>query len=215
MEAESAPRVKIGEDETLSPTITPDHPDLATGHALIMKALGTTSKDFYNGILLQLLNAEFHDNIPDTESRLNFMLEVIKAIQPRDGIELMLAAQMAAVQTATMKFTRVLSDLNKRTSMHYPGAEGAFNRLMRTFVAQMDGLKRYRTGGQQSITVQHVNVGEGGQAIVGNVTQASRGTPQARAAASPFALTESQNPPMTSMGNPAPSAVSPRRKPKK
>ena len=32
-------------------------------------------------------------------------------------------------------------------------------------------MKRYRTGGEQKITVQHVSVSEGGQAIVGNVTQ--------------------------------------------
>jgi len=36
---------------------------------------------------------------------------------------------------------------------------------------QMEALKRYRTGGEQKVTVQHVSVSEGGQAIVGNVTQ--------------------------------------------
>jgi hypothetical protein len=30
--------------------------------------------------------------------------------------------------------------------------------------------KRYRTGGEQKVTVQHVSVNEGGPAIVGNVT---------------------------------------------
>jgi hypothetical protein len=34
----------------------------------------------------------------------------------------------------------------------------------------METLKRYRTGGEQKVTVQHVNVNDGGQAIVGNVT---------------------------------------------
>ena len=53
-------------------------------------------------------------------------------------------------------------------------AERAFNKLLRTYTAQMEALKRYRTGGEQKVTVQHVTVGEGGQAIVGNVTQAPR-----------------------------------------
>ena len=35
----------------------------------------------------------------------------------------------------------------------------------------MEALKRYRAGGEQKVTVQHVSVSEGGQAIVGNVTQ--------------------------------------------
>ena len=33
----------------------------------------------------------------------------------------------------------------------------------------VDTLKRYREGGKQTIQVQHVNVNEGGQALVGNV----------------------------------------------
>jgi hypothetical protein len=38
----------------------------------------------------------------------------------------------------------------------------------------MEALKRYRSGGEQKVTVQHVSVSEGGQAIVGNVTQDAR-----------------------------------------
>jgi len=35
----------------------------------------------------------------------------------------------------------------------------------------MEALNKYRTGGKQTIQVQHVNVNEGGQAIVGNVNK--------------------------------------------
>jgi hypothetical protein len=45
-----------------------------------------------------------------------------------------------------------------------------FNKLARTFAAQVEALKRYRSGGEQKMTVQHVHVAEGGQAIVGNVS---------------------------------------------
>ena len=44
-------------------------------------------------------------------------------------------------------------------------------KLMRTFTAQVEALNKYRSKGQQKITVQHVNVENGGQAIVGDVTQ--------------------------------------------
>jgi len=68
-------------------------------------------------------------------------------------------------------------------------AERAFNKLARTFAAQMEALKRYRTGGEQKVTVQHVNVSEGGQAIVGNVTQGpGQAEPDKAAASSPPAL---------------------------
>lgn len=45
----------------------------------------------------------------------------------------------------------------------------ALNKLARTFTTQMETLKRYRTGGEQKVTVHHVTVNEGGQAIVGTV----------------------------------------------
>jgi hypothetical protein len=53
-------------------------------------------------------------------------------------------------------------------------AERAFNKLARTFAAQVEALKRYRTGGGQTVRVEHVTIHEGGQAIVGNVSQRSR-----------------------------------------
>jgi hypothetical protein len=39
----------------------------------------------------------------------------------------------------------------------------------------MEALKRYRSGGEQKMTVQHVHVAEGGQAIVGNVNAPPEG----------------------------------------
>ena len=47
-------------------------------------------------------------------------------------------------------------------------AQNAFNKLARTFAAQVAALKGYRSKGEQKMTVQHVHVAEGGQAIVGN-----------------------------------------------
>jgi hypothetical protein len=52
---------------------------------------------------------------------------------------------------------------------------GAFNKLTRTFASQVEALKRYRSGGEQKMTVQHVHVAEGGQAIVGNVNAPTQG----------------------------------------
>jgi hypothetical protein len=39
----------------------------------------------------------------------------------------------------------------------------------------MEALKSYRSKGEQKLTVQHVHVAEGGQAIVGNVTAPTEG----------------------------------------
>ena len=100
------------------------------------------------------------------------MLSVIKDLKPKDQVEAMLAAQMAAVHMAGMTVARRLAHADNIPQQD--SAERAFNKLTRTFATQMETLKRYRTGGEQKVTVQHVSVSEGGRAIVGNVTQPPR-----------------------------------------
>ena len=52
-----------------------------------------------------------------------------------------------------------------------PATKGSVHQptLLRTFTAQVEALQRYRGKGQQKVTVEHVNVNAGGQAIVGTV----------------------------------------------
>ena len=85
----------------------------------------------------------------------------------------MLAAQIAAAHTASMTFTRRLAHVENIPQQD--SAERVFNKLTRTFAAQMSALKEYRSKGEQKMTVQHVHVAEGGQAIVGNVNARRRG----------------------------------------
>ncbi len=137
-----------------------------------MKALGTTNDDFLEGLIAQLVNVGSQGSTPD-ESGINFMLAVVKGIEPRDQIEAMLASQMAAVHNATMTFARRLAHVDNIPQQD--SAQNAFNKLARTFAAQVEALKRYRSGGEQKMTVQHVHVAEGGQAIVGNVSAPAPG----------------------------------------
>jgi hypothetical protein len=164
------PRVKVA-IEGNSADIRPDHPDIAIGSLAVMRAIGTTDFDFFDGLALQLVNVCRGQG--STEKTVNFMLSVIKGIEPRDQIEAMLAAQMAAVHTATMTFARRLAHVE--TIQQQDSAERAFNKLTRTFAAQMSALKEYRSKGEQKMTVQHVHVAEGGQAIVGNVNAPAEG----------------------------------------
>jgi hypothetical protein len=49
-------------------------------------------------------------------------------------------------------------------------------KMARTFAAQVETLTRYRGKGQQKMTVEHVHVGQGGQAIIGDVITQGRPT---------------------------------------
>jgi hypothetical protein len=132
------------------------------------------------------------------------MLSVIKGIEPKDQVEVMLAAQMAAIHMATIDSARRLAN-NDQIALK-DSAERAFNKLARTFTSQMEALKRYRTGGEQKVTVQHVSVSDGGQAIVGNVTQTSSETPPEKATPTPPLLTDARAVPMEILKK-APSSV--------
>jgi hypothetical protein len=136
-----------------------------------MGALGTIDTDFLDGLLRQLANAGTQGRTVD-EGGLNFMLAVVKGIEPKDQVEAMLAAQMAAVHMSTMTFARRLAHVDSIPQQD--SAERAFNKLARTFAAQVEALKRYRSGGEQTVRVEHVTVNEGGQAIVGTVMHGGR-----------------------------------------
>jgi hypothetical protein len=206
--ANPAPRLKVL-NEKKAASIAPDHPDKLAGQMLLMDALGTGDLDFFNGLLHQLSSAGSQAGQID-ERGLNFMLAVVKGIQPRDQLEVMLAAQMAAVHMATMTSAQRLAHVENIPQ--HDSAERTFNKLTRTFATQMEALKRYRTGGEQKVTVQHVSVSEGGQAIVGNVTQAPREAARGKAGSSPPALPNAQQSPMPILGERASSPVPLKRK---
>jgi hypothetical protein len=156
-----APSVKISTKNSGS-AISLDHTDEAVGVSLLMEAFGTADADFFEGLLKQLADVASRN-----EEELNFMLSVVKGIAPRDEVEAMLAAQMVATHKATMTFARRLNHVE--TIPQQDSAERAFNKLARTFAAQVETLKRYR-GGEQTMRIGSVTVSDGGQAIVGTVS---------------------------------------------
>jgi hypothetical protein len=196
--AEAAPRLRVVETAEKR-ELSLDHPDGVIGQALLTDALGTSDLDFYHGLIRQLANAVSANGRLD-EREINFMLAVIKDVKPKDQIESMLAAQMAATHMAILNFAPRLRQAE--TLEHLDSFTRVFNQLERTYTAQMEALKRYRTGGEQKVTVQHVSVSEGGQAIVGNVTQTAREPVPERAGDAPPALGHSKEPPMPIVGAP-------------
>ena len=135
----------------------------------VFKAIFGTSdpvqaKALYIHCLSVLAKDERSDDHPANDQRY-FMPSVVRDIAPRDAIERMLAVQMAATHVAMMRAGRFLRGSDQLPQ--YQAHEAAFNRLARTYAAQMEALRKHRNGGKQTVVVQHVNVEDGGQAIVG------------------------------------------------
>ncbi|MDI1265390.1 MAG: hypothetical protein PS018_19260 [bacterium] len=145
-----------------------DHPDPELGERLVADALGAADREAMDGILRQLARASVSDGNPD-EVNLAFMISMVKDIKPRDSIEAMLVAQMVSVHAMAMRCAHKVAAAED--SARHDSAVRALGRLTRTFPAQIDALNRYRSRGEPAITVQNVSVGDGGNAIVGNVTQ--------------------------------------------
>ena len=131
-------------------------------------ALGVADREAMHGILRQLVKASVSGESPD-EVNLSFMISMVKSIKPRDSIEAMLVAQMVSVHVMAMRCAHHLA--NADDLAQHDSAARALGRLARTFPAQIEALNRYRSQGEPAITVQNVSVGDGGKAIVGNVTQ--------------------------------------------
>jgi hypothetical protein len=164
------------------------HPDRARSFnfQLLTEALGSQDPDFVWGLVSQLSQASTRFN--DGEG-LNFMLSVIKNIHPRDGIEAMLGAQMAALHMSMMNYIDEFARLGHTPQQEM--AERAVNKLSRTFATLVGALKHPRTGGEQKLTVRHVSLT--------TVTQARDVLPEKTPNATP-ALTDARQTAMEIVG---------------
>jgi hypothetical protein len=131
------------------------------------QALLTMDDCFSAGLLEQMGNSGPLEGLP-------FKLSVVDGFTPKDRVETLIVVQIAEVHAACMRYARQLALSDNLTQQDI--TERGFNRLTRTFATLVETFQRYRTGGDQKVTVQQVSVSDQGQAIVGNVTQAPSNT---------------------------------------
>lgn len=124
------------------------------------------SQALITGLIAQIASLGAQGKRAD-EGASNFVLGFAETMQPKDPAETLLVTQMAAIHQATMMMARRLNHVENLPQQD--SAERALNKLARTFAAQMDTLKRYRSKGQQTVRVERVTIEPGAQAVVGNV----------------------------------------------
>jgi len=119
----------------------------------------------------QAINAQWvgsHCEDADRQKLFEATLEAMAGIGPQDEIEGMLAAQMVACHSAAMDCFRRAMLPNQTFEGRQQNLNFA-NKLSRTYALHMEALDKHRGKGQQKVTVEHVHVHQGGQAIVGAV----------------------------------------------
>jgi hypothetical protein len=167
----SAPKVAIRQ-EGETDVISFPQGDTLVSRVVFMDALGICEGEFANWYLNQIIDVARPGARAD-EKAANAMLAGIAAMCPRDEAEAMLIAQMIATHDLAMTFARRLKRVENIPQQD--SAANALTKLTRTYAAQMAALKQYRTGGEQRVLVQHVDVADGGQAIVGIVNSGKGG----------------------------------------
>ncbi len=103
-------------------------------------------------------------------------IDAADSIRANNSLEKMLAHQMAvAHESSSRLMDRALSyeasgrAMREGDSVEACRLANSAARLMSVFQDGLLTLQRLRSGGNQTVTVQHVNVASGGQAVIGNV----------------------------------------------
>ena len=98
-------------------------------------------------------------------------IEMLGQIKPEGALQSMLAVQMIGVHNSAVKFLMRATDENQT----FEGTDANVHRavrLLRLFNEQLEALATLRgKTSEQKVTVEHVHVHEGGQAIVGSLTK--------------------------------------------
>lgn len=89
-------------------------------------------------------------------------------MDPQDAYEELLVRQMSAIHNAAMNCLAI-ANVPRQPELVIHANLNSANKCLRTFATLLESLNRHRGKGQQNVTVRHVHVHDGGQAIVGNV----------------------------------------------
>ena len=137
--------------------------------AVVARLFNVRTPEAASGLLISLLNALGKSG----EQYRDMAVGMLAELKPRDAIEAMLISQMTATHVAMTSMSRMMRDTD--TYQIRESYERSATRLSRTYLAQMDALKKHRAKAQQTVRVERVNVESGGQAIVGDVSTGGRG----------------------------------------
>jgi hypothetical protein len=104
----------------------------------------------------------------------NVALRLLVELAPQNALERLLIQQLIATDAASSLCLGIGSNTenNPDARRKYMALACQFQGLQ---VRQIEALAKLRTGGRQHVTVEHVTVEAGGQAIVGAVTQGAGG----------------------------------------
>lgn len=164
----NVPRLKRVKAKGGKTQLAPDHPDSVVWRTAFEQTFGTGDYDAAKLLMDSAVGVASPNPEAADPMAINAVLGLIHGVNPQDEIEAMLASQMVGLHLSSMGCLQ-RAHLSGQT---FEGREMNLKhagKLSRAFAAQVEALNRHRGKGQRKVTVEHVNVHPGGQAIVGNV----------------------------------------------
>jgi hypothetical protein len=154
--------------ETKPTTVVANDPESWKGR---LKHIGGSQSDHWNNLLANQTAQALWLKHSDTETcgrQYEATIAALIGIAPKDELEGMMAAQLIAAYNAAMECYR-RAMLGEQTFEGRRENLAQANKLSRTYATLLEALNRHRGKGQQKVTVEHVHVHSGGQAVVGLV----------------------------------------------
>ncbi len=132
--------------------------------ATICTATGSLDSSYATNLLILALNAAPLTPGNNKADEANALLATLLSLKPQDEIEGMLITRLI---TLHKQYMNIMSRAWKTDSVDFEGSYiNHATKLMRLYNETLEALNRYRRKGEQKITVQHVHVSNGGQAVV-------------------------------------------------
>ena len=135
---------------------------------MLRRATGCSSQEFGFLLFRQAVAGLPSKKDEPSSERMRSALAALEEIGPRDCMEGMLAAQLLSLHSVAMDHLSRAGHPDQSPERCDKYVNNAA-KLTRAFAQQLEALQRYRGKGQQKVTVEHVHVHSGGQAIVGAV----------------------------------------------
>lgn len=149
---------------------TAEDPQISKRFASSMyAATGSANEQYALKLITQIAMGCFNLSDEDinvhTANTVNASTGVMLSLAPKDEIEGMLCARLLVLHDQYMQFISRAS-IKDQTSVGIDQNLNRATKLMRLYNETLDTLNKHRRKGEQKVTVQHINVREGGQAIV-------------------------------------------------
>ena len=137
-----------------------------------MKTVASSQSDHWNNLLFNQAAQSLWIKNSKTEThrrQLRAAAAALAGIGPRDELEGMMATQSIAAHNAVMECHRRAMLVGQDLRVVARENLNQANRLSRTWTTLLGALDKPRGKGRQKVTVEHVYVHAGGQAVVGMV----------------------------------------------